>query len=724
MSGAWNSGGDILDDFDDHHGQSAPWLSLEDGVSTMPQPEDNFSGSHWPTNMLTNAFDVNNQQDAPRALIYDASAATSPFTSQPNPYAYQSAFTNYSAPPLYANPSVYPSYTNSCAPSHSDPSSSASYDDQFMEEYSQDWSSVGSRACIKRENQDDEYLPAFGAEDGADDDDAHDEGAVRQSSKKRKLNKDGKERKARDPRGHLRTWGEQVLTKALIGVVWACGENGVEIPFEQAAQMVDEKCTSGALQQAILKARTKANTQWNMQLPNIKMHWPKKPGSEGKSAHGKSATRDNGKVPRKKPTMMKSTQCNLTTLRGVAGQHILMTAGLEEHAAHDNILPGRHNINNVQVQYAQLPHRPGPVNATNSTTQVDASSGMQSVQDGTASLQHAQHLQGPAEEDVLSGQVIASGSSDAKPRKGDESVPAQSDQTQVAQTQPGQMYIARGPTPEQLQLSPVCPPPPHHSRLMRINSRLSGNGAVRNLESTFAQHVQQSPSSLVQQHHAHQSTAPYDYPDLVLSGPHGPLPGHVSRFPGPGPMLNNGMMSAAGPSSGSKDSSGHRKDSLNPNDPHGLSHPGGTQGSQAHQTSTMSDMTLEWMAPFPREVHDANNRFCRNLEATANDRFANPMQSRTTSAFDSLQQRRQPISRGNDRVPNPFGGYLNDALDVAAPSAVPANDQSMGDCENELDDFYGVGSSVAESTQGLGSGAGSAVNNDPVWNMNWTPTNK
>jgi len=129
------------------------------------------------------------------------------------------------------------------------------------------------------------------------------------STDSEKLNKDGQPRKSRAPRAPLRRWDENDLIKALIGIVWACGEAGLPIPFGQAAQLIDDTCTASALQQAILKLHAQMLKE-GKQLPKIKMHWPKKGGDKSTVVF-----RDAGKVPRRKPTMRRPTQSFIITLK-------------------------------------------------------------------------------------------------------------------------------------------------------------------------------------------------------------------------------------------------------------------------------------------------------------------------------------------------------------------------------------------------------------------------
>lgn len=90
-----------------------------------------------------------------------------------------------------------------------------------------------------------------------------------------KLNKDGAPRKPRQPRAKLLKWTDDDWKNVLLGIVWACGETGVQIPFQQAAQVVGETCTAGALQQALLKLRVKQIAEGH-KIPSLRMAWTRK----------------------------------------------------------------------------------------------------------------------------------------------------------------------------------------------------------------------------------------------------------------------------------------------------------------------------------------------------------------------------------------------------------------------------------------------------------------
>lgn len=127
-----------------------------------------------------------------------------------------------------------------------------------------------------------------------------------------KLNKDGVPRKPRQPRAKLLKWSDDDWKNVCLGIVWACGETGVQIPFDQAAQVVGEKCTAGALQQALLKLRGK-QVDAGHSIPNLKMAWTRKnkPATPGKT---KASVEPEANKQRKKPTRFEATQSLIVTL--------------------------------------------------------------------------------------------------------------------------------------------------------------------------------------------------------------------------------------------------------------------------------------------------------------------------------------------------------------------------------------------------------------------------
>ncbi|KAF1933534.1 uncharacterized protein M421DRAFT_88722 [Didymella exigua CBS 183.55] len=128
-----------------------------------------------------------------------------------------------------------------------------------------------------------------------------------------KLNKDGIPRKPRQPRPKLLRWNDDDWKNVCLGIVWACGEIGVQIPFEQAAQVVGEKCTAGALQQALLKLRGK-QVEAGHSIPTLKMAWTRKNKPATPGAKTKASVEPEAHNPRKNPTRFEATQSFIVTL--------------------------------------------------------------------------------------------------------------------------------------------------------------------------------------------------------------------------------------------------------------------------------------------------------------------------------------------------------------------------------------------------------------------------
>jgi hypothetical protein len=143
----------------------------------------------------------------------------------------------------------------------------------------------------------------------------------RRPSKIPKLNKDGIPRKPRQPRPKLLKWDDNDWKNVALGLVWACGENGIQIPFDQASQIVSESCTAGALQQALLKLRGKQIAE-GFQIPSLRMAWTRKnknSTSSKSSADLKPLQDGNGThkltTPKRKPTRFAGNQSLLITLK-------------------------------------------------------------------------------------------------------------------------------------------------------------------------------------------------------------------------------------------------------------------------------------------------------------------------------------------------------------------------------------------------------------------------
>lgn len=107
---------------------------------------------------------------------------------------------------------------------------------------------------------------------------ASDEEQESDTSKKpndKPINKSGQPRKQRAPRPKLIKWTENDWKQAVLAIVHACGESGIAIPFDKAAKVVNESCSGGAFQQAILKLRSKLIDE-GRDVPTLRMCWTKK----------------------------------------------------------------------------------------------------------------------------------------------------------------------------------------------------------------------------------------------------------------------------------------------------------------------------------------------------------------------------------------------------------------------------------------------------------------
>jgi hypothetical protein len=136
-------------------------------------------------------------------------------------------------------------------------------------------------------------------------------------SKIPKLNKDGIPRKPRQPRPKLLKWDDNDWKNVALGLVWACGENGIQIPFDQASQIVSESCTAGALQQALLKLRGKQIAE-GFQIPSLRMAWTRKNKNINSSTFRANSPKAQDKAtgtPKKKPTRFAGNQSLVVTLK-------------------------------------------------------------------------------------------------------------------------------------------------------------------------------------------------------------------------------------------------------------------------------------------------------------------------------------------------------------------------------------------------------------------------
>ncbi|KAF2263872.1 hypothetical protein CC78DRAFT_580988 [Lojkania enalia] len=96
--------------------------------------------------------------------------------------------------------------------------------------------------------------------------------------KTKKTKKSGQPRKKRDPRPKLLKWTDNDWKLACLGIVYACGEAAIPIPFDRAASVINPNCTASALQQALLKLKSKQE-ELGHHIPNLKMSWTRKAGS-------------------------------------------------------------------------------------------------------------------------------------------------------------------------------------------------------------------------------------------------------------------------------------------------------------------------------------------------------------------------------------------------------------------------------------------------------------
>lgn len=199
---------------------------------------------------------------------------------------------------------VNDSYGNTQGPLHSE--------DQACE----DEHDGGHDAPIKDEAGISDVVSSTPGDDSEYDESDYEERAF----KFRKLNKDGAPRKSRQPRPKLLKWSDNDWKNVALGIVWACGENGLRIPFDQAAQVVGHSCTAGALQQALLKLRAKQIDEGN-QIPLLRMAWTRRRQSSTSSAFSANAKNAqnsplvNITVPTKKPTRQEGTQTQFITLK-------------------------------------------------------------------------------------------------------------------------------------------------------------------------------------------------------------------------------------------------------------------------------------------------------------------------------------------------------------------------------------------------------------------------
>lgn len=561
------------------------------------------------------------------------------------------------------------------------------YNHPVAEGYSPHQSTERSEPVIKREHSDDDdYVPG----NLNIDDDFNDEADFKQSGKKRKTNKDGRMRKVRQPRASLRRWDETDISRALLGIVWACGENGVQIPFDQAAQLVDQTCTASALQQAILKLQTKLN-EGGEQIPRIKMNWPKK-----RDAPPGGVTRDNGKLPRKKPTLTQATQCNITSLRASPREDI------PTNGASDGRTP---DVNtNVRDQLAQLPYRPAMMKAAGITDRVPSSDAgaatpldLQSGPSYTPSTLGAKNDQVISENESQLGQYVKYESAET------EDVGMKDFMSELAQS------LNLPSTPEQLHSSPVCPSAPRRSTAIRHTQRHLPTDApldqrldVAQLQSSHAPFVQQRTFGHMQQHDLKQ---PMDLQNGRLQqGPVGNIElGSLAAFNAESEKRHTASLALShqpqlqkasrggnsdmnsGPSMSRRALLSPRSDGMVPNSPissrfqqdspsQELDVPFDMQLSPDLKTliSPRKDSAVSSGAQSTVSMHHsdrfgndstraANNKYQASLAVAAADRPMHSMPPQATGALSMRQHSRQLYGVGLNTLDNPFGGQFGDA---------------------------------------------------------------
>ncbi|KAI8940735.1 hypothetical protein NX059_002000 [Plenodomus lindquistii] len=189
--------------------------------------------------------------------------------------------------------------------------------------YGKDASSVK----VEQEDDDDNFVSSLPSQSGEYDEyvqsDESDGGYFEGSRTNTtpKTNKDGGRRKPRQPRAKLLKWNDNDWKNVVLGIIWACGETGTQIPFDQASQIVGETCTAGALQQAVLKLRQKQVAEGNW-IPPLKMAWTRK----SKTSDSAVMNADNAKVlkafgkgkspqAKNKPTRFSGNQSRMHTFK-------------------------------------------------------------------------------------------------------------------------------------------------------------------------------------------------------------------------------------------------------------------------------------------------------------------------------------------------------------------------------------------------------------------------
>lgn len=520
------------------------------------------------------------------------------------------------------------------------------------EGYSNNQSSASSEVPVKRELSDDDFIPG----DAAIDDDVDDE-TSQQPDKKRKINKNGRVRKIREPRGHLRRWDESDVSRALMGIVWACGENGVVIPFAQAAKLVDQDCTSGALQQAILKMHDKMNAD-GAQLPKMKMNWPKKP-----SVGGKAIIRDNGKVPRKKPTLTQATQCNIVSLPARPRD----TSSATSDAAQQYLVLPMGESRSGQSASAGVKHEPAHemISPPQKISDLPPSMPVQSCRSPVCPPA-PRHPVAPHPALVNSSMGAATLNQRLPSKDAPSSLPNFAQQRATGFTQ---------------QQSLNAPMNLQNKRLQQGHNNNAQLGPSATFNADFEQ--RNNPGGLAQRSSSsnmrlNTSMSHSAAPSIDFTMFHSPMSGSFQASGNPKDVSNFADMRSPfsmsessyllGPHSSLDDQSPGLGPAFDP------SRRDSAFGSGAQSVSSSQGSN----GPMKRSARESQQAFQASLEAAAAEPPMTSTPSQTMQAYLSLQQPRQQLSIGLDTLANPFGGTLGDAF--GGPfSPIHQSDREMDD---------------------------------------------
>jgi hypothetical protein len=231
--------------------------------------------------------------------------------------------------------------------------------------------SAGHDTLVKEEPLDETLVSSTPAGNSDYSESDYDE---RRPSKVPKLNKDGIPRKPRQPRPKLLKWDDNDWKNVALGLVWACGENGIQIPFDQASQVVSESCTAGALQQALLKLRGKQIAE-GFQIPSLRMAWTRKnknaTSSVSNANSSKSQDASSG-THKKNSTRFEGNQSKVVTLKyaytganrphvaqpNTPGRASVLASMCERAPIASPLLPSPKHGYDIPVHYPTTPTRP------------------------------------------------------------------------------------------------------------------------------------------------------------------------------------------------------------------------------------------------------------------------------------------------------------------------------------------------------------------------------